>query len=220
VVAPMSTARADILDRVRQAAAIRPASPPVPRDYRGAGAVHVSDLAGLLTERLADYGATVHRCNADQVASTLRAILAGRGKRRILTPARLPEAWVASVPEPIGEQPPLSTQELDAVDGVITTVTVAIAQTGTLVLDAGPGQGPRALTLVPDFHLAVVLAEQIVAAVPDAIAAIVPSRPLTWISGPSATSDIELNRVEGVHGPRVLDVLIVDPRPEDASTSR
>jgi L-lactate dehydrogenase complex protein LldG len=215
----MSTAREDILARVRQAAAIGPVSPTVPRDYRGAGAVHVSDLAGLLTERLADYGATVYRCNADQVASALRAILAGRGQRRILTPAGLPEAWVASAPEPIGEQPPLSTQELDAVDGVITTVTVAVAQTGTLILDAGPGQGPRALTLVPDFHLAVVLTEQIVAAVPDAIAAVVPSRPLTWISGPSATSDIELNRVEGVHGPRVLDVLIVDPRPEEASTS-
>ena len=128
---------------------------------------------------------------------------AGRG-------ATWPAGWVAAVPEPRPDRPRLGAAELAATDAVITTVAVAIAQTGTLVLDHGPGQGRRALTFVPDVHLALVTPERIVAAVPDAVAAVDPRVPLTWISGPSATSDIELDRVQGVHGPRRLVVILLD----------
>lgn len=202
-------ARDVILQRVRQAMAVRPVEVTVARDYRGAGAFPVADLVGLFAERVDDYRAKVRVCGADEAVATIAAALAARAARRIVTPAGLPPDWLAAVAEPIADEPPLSNADLDAADGVLTTVAVAIATTGTIVLDASAGQGRRALTLVPDYHLAVVRSGQIVAAVPDGVAALDPVRPLTWISGPSATSDIELNRVEGVHGPRQLEVIIV-----------
>ncbi|HEY3716150.1 MAG TPA: LUD domain-containing protein [Jatrophihabitantaceae bacterium] len=205
-----ATARAEILTRIRAAQAAEPADVTIPRDYHGPGTLPVTGASDLLVERLQDYGAIVRRCSAQQVPLAIAEVLEAHGARRIVTPIGLPSGWADAVPEPVPEAGRLATPDLDAADGALTSVTVAIAQTGTLVLDQRPGQGQRSLTLVPDLHVAVVAADRIIAAVPDAVAAVDPSRPQTWISGPSATSDIELNRVEGVHGPRTLVVIVID----------
>ncbi|MDP9091761.1 MAG: LUD domain-containing protein [Actinomycetota bacterium] len=196
-------AREEILERIRAGLTDRPASPPVLRTYRAPQGV--GDLE-LFVERLRDYRATVHR-TSDSVSADLTSILLGRRIGRVAVPADFPATWLPDV-ELVQE--PVSVTELDEVGAALTTCAVAVAETGTIVLDAGPGMGSRALTLVPDYHLVVVRAAQVLAIVPDAVAVLSPTRPLTWISGPSATSDIELKRVEGVHGPRTLDVLICD----------
>jgi L-lactate dehydrogenase complex protein LldG len=193
----VTAARDEILARIRTALADRPAPPPVPRAYRRAGSL-AADVDRFV-ERVEDYRATVHR------GADLTAILRGRGVTRIAVPDGFPAELEPDV-ELVRE--PVDAAALDEVGAVLTTCRVAIAETGTIVLDAGPGMGPRLLSLVPDYHLVVVRADQIVAGVPDAVAVLDPARPLTWISGPSATSDIELDRVEGVHGPRTLDVVI------------
>jgi L-lactate dehydrogenase complex protein LldG len=197
------SAKEEILARIRTALADRPTPAPVVRDYRrGLGAGEVD----LFIERVADYQAAVQRATG-AIDEAVTSVLTARGIDRIVVPDGFPDRWLPAVTvvrEPVG------TATLDEVSAVLTTCQVAIAETGTIVLDAGPGMGPRALTLVPDYHLVVVRTEQIRAIVPDAVAALDPTRPLTWISGPSATSDIELQRVEGVHGPRTLDVLIVE----------
>ncbi|WP_182908676.1 lactate utilization protein C [Microbispora sp. H13382] len=196
-----------ILARVRRALAGVP-DVEITRAYRGPSPAP-GDIR-LFEERVRDYRAVVHVVDEAGTAGQVARSLAGRGARRVVVPGGFPPRWLAAEgAEAVADDPPLSAADLDAVDGVLTTCAVAIAETGTIVLDAGPGQGRRALTLVPDYHLCVVRAAQIVAAVPDAVARLDPARPLTWISGPSATSDIELNRVEGVHGPRTLEVLIV-----------
>jgi L-lactate dehydrogenase complex protein LldG len=197
------SAREEILSRIRAALADRPDAPPIPRDYRAAGQ-DAPDL-DLFAERVADYQATVQRVPDAAVAATIAAAV---GRRRVVVPDGFPSQWVLSGLNAAHE--PLSTAELDNCDGTISTCALAIAETGTIVLDAGPGQGPRALSLVPDYLLVVVRADQVRAGIPDAIAELDPTRPLTWISGPSATSDIELNRVEGVHGPRTLEVVLAD----------
>jgi L-lactate dehydrogenase complex protein LldG len=201
----MTGARAEILSRIRTALADRLAPAPAVRDYRRLGGA--GDLDRFI-ERVSDYRADVHRAG-DSVADTVTAVLAERSIDRVVVPDGFPDEWLPAVdivPDPA------HVQTLDAVSAVVTTCRVAIAETGTIVLDAGPGMGPRRLTLVPDYHLVLVEREQIVANVPDAVAALDPRRPLTWISGPSATSDIELSRVEGVHGPRTLEVIITTTR--------
>ena len=211
------SAREDILDRIRASLADGPAVPAVPRAYRVglAGEEAGADLVGLFADRLADYRALVHRCVAAELPSVLADALARRGARRIVVPGGVDPAWLsAAAVEAVGDVPALSHAELDALDGVLTGCAVAIAETGTIVLDGSADQGRRALTLLPDYHLCVVTADRIVGSVPEAIGRLDPTRPLTWISGPSATSDIELQRVEGVHGPRTLEVVIVeDSRP-------
>ncbi|MGI8668013.1 MAG: LutC/YkgG family protein [Jatrophihabitans sp.] len=198
------TARDEVLRRVRSALTDRAPVPAVARDYRQAGSQPV-DLE-LFVARLIDYRASVHRHSGSGVAAAIAGILAGRSRRRIVVPDGFPTEWLPDLPL---LREPLTVTELDQADGVLTSCAVAVAETGTIVLDASPGQGRRALSLVPDYHLIVVRSHQVLAIVPDAVAALDPCRPLTWISGPSATSDIELNRVEGVHGPRTLDVLLV-----------
>ena len=158
-------------------------------------------------ERVADYKATVERVPADSVVAAVAAALHRYGATRVAAPSgvALPEG-VTHVPD----SPPMSAVELDAVDAVVTGSTLGIAETGTIVLTGDDLCGRRALTLVPDVHVCVVRAADVVDDVPAAVARLTPGRPLTWISGPSATSDIELDRVEGVHGPRTLHVLVVD----------
>lgn len=201
----MTGARDEILARVRLALADRPQPPPPTREYRTAGTTEAD--VDLFAARVREYGANVIQTGPGDVAAQVTAALRHRGARRLVVPAGFPVDWEPEA-ELLRDDPPLTTQELDTVDGVITSCSVAIAETGTVVLDHGAGQGRRALTLVPDYHLVIVRAQQVVALVPDGIAALDPARPQTWISGPSATSDIELRRVEGVHGPRTLDVLL------------
>jgi L-lactate dehydrogenase complex protein LldG len=205
----MTDARSEILDRIRAAYPNPPASVEVPRDYARTGPG--DDVAALFAERVADYRATVQRVAAADLAGAIGSALGRRGARRLVVPAGLPATWLEASVEivALGDDPPLSKADLDAADGVITGCAVAIAETGTIVLDAGEGQGRRALSLLPDYHLCIVEASRIVGGISEALGRLDPGRPLTWISGPSATSDIELERVEGVHGPRNLEVLIV-----------
>jgi L-lactate dehydrogenase complex protein LldG len=200
------SSRAEILGRVRAALADQPRPAPIPREYRHDR--DLGDLVALAAERIADYRATVHRCSPEELPRRIAEVLGSRGIHTVAVPPGLPAEWLVDGFEWRPDTAGLSVPELDAVDGVLTGCALAIAETGTIVLDADPDQGRRALTLLPDYHLCVVHAGQIVATVPQAVAALRPERPLTFISGPSATSDIEFNRVEGVHGPRTLDVLL------------
>ena len=212
----MSGAREAVLARVR--AALGPAAevPEVPRAYRNAGALGArgdSVAVDRFCERVADYRVNVRRVRGDELPRELMAACVQREARRIAVPAQAPP-WTVDGIELVRDEPMLSPGELDALDGVLSGCALAIAETGTIVLDGVSASGRRALTLVPDYHLCVVRSVDIVPSVPDAMAALArvaaDGRPITFISGPSATSDIELDRVEGVHGPRTLDVFVVD----------
>jgi L-lactate dehydrogenase complex protein LldG len=205
----------------------------VPRAYLHAHHDPAScDIVDLFAERAADYRAVVERVPVPGLAPAIARVLAARAAAaatltpgaaaaavpasaadaRFVVPDGLPAEWLAELPPGIAlasDVPPLSAADLDQTAGVVTGCAVGIAETGTIILDHGPGQGRRALTLVPDFHLVIVRADQVAADLADALASLDPSRPHTLISGPSATSDIELTRVEGVHGPRTLHVLLV-----------
>jgi L-lactate dehydrogenase complex protein LldG len=184
------------------------------RDYLRAH--HDAGIVELFAERAADYRAVVERVPGSGLAAAVARVLAARAAAvpgPFVVPDGLPGGWLDGLPGEIAlasDAPPLSSAALDQLAGVVTGCAVAIAETGTIILDHGPGQGRRALTLVPDFHLVVVQAAQVAADLPDAFARLDPARPHTLISGPSATSDIELIRVEGVHGPRNLHVLIAE----------
>ncbi len=214
----MSSARDEMLGRVRSALRDVPqqettADVTVQRHYRIATDTPHDKLVEQFAERVAEYKATVQQVSADELPAAIAAALAARSVQRLVVPADLPDSWAPDGVELLRDDE-LSHAQLDAADGVLTGCALGIAQTGTIVLDGGPQQGRRAITLLPDYHLCVVRAEQVVGLVPEAITALAGAvrderRALTFISGPSATSDIELNRVEGVHGPRTLDVLLV-----------
>jgi L-lactate dehydrogenase complex protein LldG len=213
----VSGAREEILRRIGAAlddvpGAETPADVAVARDYRSAGERPREELVAYLAQRIADYAARVRQVAMAELADAVTAACAEMGLRRVVVPPGLPASWRPRDVELL-EDDELSATDLDGIDGAVTGCAAAIAQTGTLVLDGSPICGRRALTLVPDHHICVVLAGQIVELVPEAIAAVAPAvregrRPITLVSGPSASSDIELSRVEGVHGPRNLLVLI------------
>jgi L-lactate dehydrogenase complex protein LldG len=212
----MSGARAAVLARVRAALGPTAEVPEVPRAYRDAGALGAGgdDVAvDRFCERVADYRVNVRRVRGRELPRVLMAACVQREARRIAVPAQAPP-WTVDGIELVRDEPPLSPRQLDALDGVLSGCALAIAETGTIVLDGVGASGRRALTLVPDYHLCVVRSDDIVPSVPDAMAALArvaaEGRPITFISGPSATSDIELVRVEGVHGPRTLEVFVVD----------
>ena len=217
----MTSAREEILWRIRRATRDveeeRPEDLPVERGYRGEDVAPREEIVARFAERAAEYEATIHRVTETDLPGAIAQALERRGVRRLVIPPGLPQEWVPENVETLRDaaRPRLTKEELDESDGVLTGCALGIAQTGTIVLDTGEGQGRRALTLLPDYHLCVVREDQIVGLVPEAFARLeetvkAEGRAITFISGPSATSDIELNRVEGVHGPRTLEVLIVN----------
>ena len=202
----MTDAKTEILARIRSSLIDAPASPTIPRTYRRSSALGREEILDMLEDRLVDYKAGVYRETAETLPDRVAALL--REGARVVVPAGLPEGWVpASVDGVVDTQ--LGVRELDTVDAVLTSSTATCAETGTIFLTAREDEGRRAISLVPDHHICVVPADSVVELFPEALARVEPTAPITMISGPSATSDIELERVEGVHGPRTLDVIIL-----------
>lgn len=214
-----NNAREQVLNRIR--AAVRdvptdeqPQDVVVTRDYRHRETAPHEEVVKDFVERTAEYKVSVRRVDEASLPEAIATACAARGVERLVIPSDLPKEWLPAGVKPLRDDNTLTYEQLDTSDGVLTGCALGIAQTGTIVLDNGAHQGRRAITLLPDYHLCVVYEEQIVGLVPEAIARLGDAvlhhrRPITFISGPSATSDIELNRVEGVHGPRTLDVLVV-----------
>ncbi|WP_154604719.1 LutC/YkgG family protein [Arthrobacter sp. AQ5-05] len=210
------SARDEVMNRIKSALRDAPVAPEIPRNYRRDSHMDAGQRLDLLVDRLVDYKANVFVVPAADASAKLAELLAGSSS--IVVPHGLPESWLAAVKNDAGtvrlqvDSPErrLTVEELDAVDAVVTAAAVAVAETGTIMLDGSPSQGRRVISLVPDRHICLLLAQDIVEVLPEAIARLEPTSPQTWISGPSATSDIELERVEGVHGPRTLDVVILN----------
>ncbi|MDQ0770340.1 L-lactate dehydrogenase complex protein LldG [Pseudarthrobacter defluvii] len=207
------TAREDILSRIRAALQDSPQAPQIPREYRAASELDMDALIELLVDRLVDYKAQVAVVPETEVPARIASLL--DGARSFVVPEGFDAGWLAGTGDDGGSRrrvdspaAPLSVAELDGIDAVVTGSAVAVAETGTIILDGSANQGRRAISLVPDHHICVVKAADITGILPEALGRIDGTRPITMISGPSATSDIELERVEGVHGPRRLDVII------------
>jgi len=214
-----SAAREVILARVREANAqavpgtVSPEAgyAALERRYQRKGTLSIEDRLTLFESRLHEYDAKVYQASAASIAGVIAQILGERGKRTIAIPNGLPSEWL---PSGFAFMPAdrSSALDLDLVDGVLSGCTVGIATTGTLVLQNAPAQGPRRLSLVPDYHLCVIFAGQVVETVPEAFERLTATAtlPTTFVSGPSATADIEMTRIKGVHGPRFLDVVLVN----------
>lgn len=202
-------ARLAILTRINRVGA-REAEPFVRAPVRPSARSH-QEVVERFAEHAAEYRANVVRVGMGELREAIQNVLAARGSGQVVIPPDLPPEWLPADLSFTPDAPGVT--DLTVFDAVVTGMAVAIAESGTVVLDHGPGQGRRALTLVPDHHICIVRGAQVVDSVPEAVARLEGSvragRPLTWISGPSATSDIELSRVEGVHGPRVLDLILV-----------
>jgi len=217
----MTSARDEILERIRSALADvpadeRPSDVPVARDYARQAGLDPDHRVERFAHRLRDYNAEVRRVPVAGVSHAVDEACTAMGLAGVVVPRALPEDWRPSTVT-VTEDHDLSADALDGIDGAVTGCAVAIAETGTLVLDGQERSGRRLITLVPDHHICLVTVDQIVGGVPEAIAAVAPAvrdrrAPITLVSGPSASSDIELSRVEGVHGPRHLLVLILDSR--------
>ncbi len=214
----MNDAREVVLGKIREALRDVPKAEHasdswVDRSYRTIDSHSFPERISQFVERVREYKARVQIVRPEELSQAIAIACTARSVKRLVVPADLPDEW-----EPPGvtmlSEPDLTNEQLEHSDGVLTAAALGIAQTGTIVLDCGPGQGRRVITLLPDYHLCVIRDDQVVGLVPEAVArlhaaAADPKRPITFISGPSATSDIELNRVEGVHGPRTLEVLVV-----------
>lgn len=209
------SAKADILARIRSALSDAPVAPQVPREYRRGSELTQDQIIDLLVDRLVHYKAGVKVVAAEDVEAEIRELLSAATS--FVTPPGLSEEYLgglAADERRFIDSPDkaLGVAELDAISAVVTSSAVSVAESGTIILDGTPDQGRRAITLVPDHHVCLVPSSTVEQLLPSALARLDTARPLTWISGPSATSDIELERVEGVHGPRILDVLIVKDR--------
>jgi L-lactate dehydrogenase complex protein LldG len=217
-----STARSLILGRIRDAVAGAAANGErresaaaeharIDRAYKQGPSLPRDACLELFIDRLKHYQVAVHLCSHGEIAGTIAVMVAARGKSRLIVPADIDPAWVPNAAGFVRDEG-LGYRALDLSEGVLTACSLGIATTGTIVLRHGPGEGRRALTLIPDYHLCVVLADQVVETVPEAFRSLAASRAglATTISGPSATADIEMTRVRGVHGPRTLDVIVVD----------
>jgi L-lactate dehydrogenase complex protein LldG len=207
----MSDAKSEVLARVRGAAEGRAADyAAIPREYRRSGALDAAGRLALFEDRLRDYDAGVYRSSPADLPATIASVAAARGKRRLVGPAGLPKEWLPAGVAFVADDGESYTA-LDTCEGAVTACAAAVALTGTIILAHSPAEGRRALTLVPDYHLCIVRAEQVVETVPEGLHAVaaIGSGLVTTISGPSATADIEMTRIKGVHGPRFLDVILV-----------
>jgi L-lactate dehydrogenase complex protein LldG len=205
--------RESVLGRVRSALSqneIGTAPSDQPRAYRHIGLLTVEQRLQLFENRLHEYGARVFHAREQEIEQEISEVLLGGGKTKLVHPAGIPASWLSdSVAWSVDKNLPFA--DLERFDGVLTGATAAVAESGSIVLQHGPREGRRALTLLPDYHLCVVYESQVIETLPECFERLLksPAQPTTFISGPSATADIEMTRIKGVHGPRFLDVVLV-----------